>query len=86
MTEVEALRTIQGLAGANRIRLTRHAALRARQRGAHLLDVRAALMSCTSCLAEGDALWKTLGGADTAGDSLSCIVAIEGLVLVVTLY
>ena len=49
-------------------------------------DVPAALVSCTSCVAEADALWKTLGVTDTSGDGLSCIVAIEGLVLVVTLF
>jgi hypothetical protein len=54
------------------------------QRGASAAHVRAALSGATKCVADADK-WKVTG-PDLDGDDLTCVVVIEGGVLVVTLF
>ncbi len=85
MTAAEALVTIQGLAAANRIRFSGHALDRAIERGASWRHVRCALVSAVSCVDNGGETWKVTG-PDLDGDALTCIVAIEDAVVVITVF
>lgn len=84
--DTKALGEIQRLARLDRIVLTRHAAKRMDQRGAKRGDVRAALVSATSALAQDGGGWRVAGGCDREGDDLTVIVDIEADVLVITLF
>lgn len=81
--EHETLKVVRGYAAAGRIRVTEHARARMRQRGATFADVRSALADATGCGASGPEKWK-ITGPDLDGDDLTCAVALEGGVVVVT--
>ncbi len=84
MTEGEALECIRRLATQNRIFFTKHARIRMDERGADRLDVRHALEHAHTCAASGDR-WKVTG-PDTDNDDLSCVVVVEGDVVIITLF
>lgn len=82
MTLDEALRDIQGYAGAHRIVLPPHARGRGGQRRAHYNDIRHALMHSTHCEPEPNERWRVYG-QDLDGDGLRIVLVIEdGLVIV----
>lgn len=86
MTEGEALVLIRGYASAGRIRITPHASLRMRQRGASFADVRHGLITAPTCLWQSlERSWR-VNTSDLDGDALTIIVAIEGEDVVVTLF
>ena len=88
MTDEEALAEVKRLAGGNQIRLSYHAEFeRMPLRGAIYADIKAGLVSANSATWQADrANWKVDGGVDTDGDEITIIVAIDGDVLVVTLF
>jgi hypothetical protein len=83
--EAQALEEIRGYASANRIRFTRHAWQRMDERGTTERDVLQALRSAASCVAQANGTWK-VPSKDASGDELTAVVALEGEVLVVTLF
>jgi hypothetical protein len=87
MTSAEraALVDIQGYAGANRIEISSHARLRMAERHARYGDVREALLTAKICRAQDNGTWR-VDGEDLDGDGLTIIVAIEGRVIVVTIF
>ncbi|MBI3202608.1 MAG: DUF4258 domain-containing protein [Myxococcales bacterium] len=85
MAAAEALRTIRGLARAARYVISEHAAKRMNQRNVRPVDIRCALAGATACAALPDDRWKTTG-PDLDGDALSCVVVIEGDVVVITVF
>ena len=86
MDRAEALVHIRGYASAGRIILTGHARDRMRQRGADFADVRHALRGARTCSnANTEETWKVTG-PDRDGDDLTCVVAIEDGVVVVTVF
>jgi hypothetical protein len=86
VTSEQALKDIQGFAGANRITFTKHARERMAERGASLADVREALLTAKSCSA-GDKPGKWIvPGADLDGDDLTVVCVIESGVVVITVY
>jgi hypothetical protein len=80
----EALRFIRSCAQAGDIVITRHGRERMRERQAQLGDILCVLLSPTSCLADHDK-WK-VKGFDLDDDPLTCIVALEDKVIVVTIF
>lgn len=84
MSPGEALETIRGYALARRIRVTAHAFDRMRRRGVQYHDLRCALMAATQCSPDNEK-WKVTG-PDEDGDALTCVVAIEAGVVVVTVF
>ena len=86
MTEAEALRTIRGLAGANRVTYTRHARERMRARSVTDGDVLDALGSATQALLQDNGAWRVAGGVDRDGDALVVVVALEDNLLVITVF
>jgi Domain of unknown function (DUF4258) len=86
VNDTKALAEIQRLARLDRIVLTGHAAKRMDQRGAKRSDVRAALVSATSALAQDRGGWRVEGGCDREGDGLTVVVDIEADVIVITLF
>jgi hypothetical protein len=80
----EALDWIRGYAAADRIIVRQHARERMRQRGVQYADVRSALTSATACTPSA-AKWKVTG-PDQDGDALTCVVALEDGVVVVTVF
>ena len=80
-----SLADVRGYAAAGRIVLTRHALQRMVQRRVRQMDVRNALAQATSCAATPDGSWR-VEGPDLDGDSLTLIVALEGGVIVVTVF
>lgn len=85
MTPAEALRTIRGLARAGRYVISDHAAKRMNQRNVRPVDIRCALQGATECIVLPDERWKTTG-PDFDGDGLTCVVAIEDKVVVITVF
>lgn len=85
VTATEALRTIRGLARAGRYVISDHAAKRMNQRNVRPVDIRCALQGATECVALADERWRATG-PDFDGDALSCVVAIEGDVVVITVF
>ncbi len=85
MTAAEALVTIQGLATANRIRLSAHALIQSAKRGSSWRHVRHALINAEVCVENRNDTWKVTG-PDLDGDELLCVVAIEDGVVVITLF
>jgi hypothetical protein len=84
--EREALMQVRGYAAAGRIRVSQHAWQRMRQRGSAYADVRTALCAATDCTADREnEKWKVTG-PDLDGDALTCVVAIESGIVVVTLF
>lgn len=84
MSPGEALETVRGYAGAQRIIVTEHAYIRMRQRGVQYGDLRCALVGAKGCVADGEK-WKVTG-PDLDGDDLTCVVTIEAGVVVVTVF
>jgi hypothetical protein len=85
IAERAALEGICGLAGANRVRFTRHAEERMCQRRISASDVYCALRTATGCRAQKDGDWK-VRGLDRTGDELTAIVVLEDEVVVVTVF
>ncbi len=86
MKPAEALKAIHGLAGANRIVITRHAYLRMGQRGATYRDVHHALLYAQRCawqLEQGT--WR-VEGRDVDGDELTLAVSIQSDAIVITVF
>ena len=86
MDEATALREIQGYAAAGRIAYSRHADARMQERGVSRHDCRRALATATRAASQANETWRVTGGRDVDGDDLTVVVAIEGGVLVVTVY
>lgn len=87
MTDEEALRTIQGLCAAGRYHISRHAWERMIERSATPRDVLRAVATATRARHQPHGgTWRVLGGADLVGDDLTVIVALEGQVVVVTIF
>jgi len=88
MDPEEALRVIQGLAKANRIRLTAHADREAAEAGATRGDIRCALANATNIRRSGPGRasdW-TVAGPDLEGDELQLALIIEDGLLIITVY
>lgn len=85
MAEHEALlQKIRGYAKASRLRFTRHARERMKQRGAGEQDVRRALEHAHRCHAGNEPdRWKVTG-PDVDGDDLDIVVMIEDGLLLIT--
>lgn len=83
--ERAALADIRQHAAAGRIHYSGHALDRARQRGASARHIRCALTNAAMCAAADDGKWKATG-PDLDGDDLTCVVALEGSVVVVTVF
>lgn len=83
--EAQVLEMLHGYAGANRVRFTRHARQRMRERNATEDDVVHALKSATACVAQDHGRWK-VPSVDIDGEALVAVVAIEDGALVVTLF
>lgn len=84
MTAEDALRDVRGYAAASRFRVTRHAQIGMRERGATFGDVQHALVNAETCATEG-ARWR-VNGADRSGDELLVVVALDDGVVVVTVF
>lgn len=88
MDSAEALRVIRGLAKANRVRFTAHAAREAVECGATRDDVRCALANATRVRASGRdraSDWTAIG-PDKDGDDLEVALILEDGILVITVY
>lgn len=81
----EALRDIQGYAAAGQIHYTRHARERMAERNVAAADVQHCLRQASRCTEADGGKWK-VNGRDLDGDALDVIVALEGGVIVVTLF
>jgi hypothetical protein len=81
----EALKAIRGYARAGRIGYVTHAQQRMVQRGARAADVRHALVNASSTRPSDDDKWRVVG-PDLDGDDLEVVVALEGRVIVVTVF
>jgi len=82
---LQALANIRGYASADRIEYTSHARLRMSQRVVSFADVRHALMKARGCREQDAGTWK-VEGVDRSGEELTVIVALEGTVVVVTVF
>jgi Domain of unknown function (DUF4258) len=85
VAELAALADVRGYAAAGRYRLSKHAQVRAAERNVRARDVRRALCSAALCKGQGEGTWKVTG-PEADGDDLVLVVAIEGEVIVVTLF
>jgi len=85
VTDAEALQTIKNAGLRGIFRLTSHAQDRMAQRGARWADVRHGLANATSCVRQANGNFKA-ESVDLDGDDLTLVVAIDGDVLVVTLF
>ena len=84
----EALRAVRGLARANRLRFTAHAAREAADCGATPGDIRCALINAKSIRASGPGRasdW-TIVGPDLDGDELEAALIIQDGLLIITVY
>jgi len=83
-----ALRAVRGLAKANRLVFTKHAAREAVECGATRDDVRCALSNAKSIRASGRerASDWTVTGPDQVGDDLDIAVIVEDGILIITVY
>lgn len=84
MTTAEALDTIRNLASRGRVVFSRHAQQRMQQRNVSYKDAFTALVGAHGCEVNGEN-WKVTG-PDVDGDPLTCVVALEDDVVVVTVY
>jgi hypothetical protein len=81
-----ALELVRTYAVAGRIVVTQHARERMHQRNVKYVDLCCALTSVHRCVAGAGAdTWKVTG-PDKDGDSLDVVVALEGGVIVVTVF
>lgn len=85
MTESEALQQIRDAGLRGLFRLTVHAQDRMAERGARWTDVRHGLANAGSCTRQVNGNFKT-ETHDLDGDDLTLIVALDGDVVVVTLF
>jgi hypothetical protein len=88
MDSAEALRVVRGLARANRIRLTAHAAREAVECGATRDDIRCALADAKRIRASGRGRasdWTAVG-SDKSGDDLEVALILDEGILVITVY
>ena len=83
--ELAALADIRTHAAAGRIHYSGHSLERARQRGASPRHIRHALTNAVTCATADAGKWKATG-PDLDGDDLTCVVAISGGVVVVTVF
>ena len=88
MDPEEALRVVRGLARANRVRFTAHAAREAVECGASRNDVCCALGNAQSIResGRGRASDWTVTGPDKDGDDMEVAVVLEDGILVITVY
>ena len=86
MTSEEAKATISALATAYRIRTVPHARERMLQRNIRWNDIRAALIAASTCVASTDVNRWIVTGFDLGGDELKVVCAIEGDVVVITVF
>ena len=87
MTPAEAIETIKGLAAAGRYVVSPHAQLRMDQRGVRPRDLRHALVNANLCRPSREGVGRWLvDGPDTDGDDLTVCCAIDGAVIVITLF
>ena len=88
MDPEEALRVVRGLARANRVRFTAHAAREAAECGASREDVCCALTNAKGIRASGKGRTSdwTVMGPDKDGGDLEIAVVLEDGVLVITVY
>lgn len=84
MDAQEALRFIRACALAGDIVITRHGRERMRERQVQWDDLLCVLLSPTSC-SPNEEKWK-VEGFDLDDDPLTCIVALEDKVIVVTIF
>ncbi len=84
--ETATLAIVKTYATADRISIRKHARDRMAERSARFVDIRSALVTATDLLDQKDGRFKVSGGVDTDGDALAVVVAIEGQVVVVTLF
>ncbi len=85
MTPAEALAAIRGAGLRGIFRMASHAIDRAAERGASRDDVRHALRVAPSCAFQANGRWRA-DSLDLDGDELTLIIAIDGDVVVVTLF
>ena len=88
MDSREALRVVRGLARANRIRFTAHAARESVECGATRADVRYALANVRRVRpsGRGRASDWTVSGPDEVGDELEVAIILDDGILVITVY
>lgn len=84
MDTQEALRFIRSCAQTGDVVITRHGRERMRERQVQWSDILCVLLSPASCLANNDK-WK-VDGFDLDDDPLTCIVALEDEVIVITIF
>jgi hypothetical protein len=84
VTPAEALQAIRALAVKGRVRVKPHAYQRMQQRNVTFRDVSSALCRASTCEVNNDK-WRVTG-PDGDGDSLTCIVAVEDDVVVITVF
>lgn len=84
VTPDEALEAVRGLAGAGRVRLSKHARARMALRNVSRNDIMSALERATDCLAYEDG-WR-VSGPDLDGETLRCGVVIDDGVIVITVF
>ena len=82
--ERSALADIHGYAGANRIRIERHAQDRRFDRHVSYDDLRHALLTAHVCTIQANGRIR-VRGVDYDGDALDPVVVLEGEVVVITL-
>lgn len=85
MTPAEALTTIQHAAAARALRYSKHARERMAKRNVTAEDVRAAICDASACRRADAGRWKVTG-PDLDDEDLDVVCAIEGDVIVVTVY
>jgi len=85
VTAAEALQAIRDAGLRGIFRLTSHAQERMADRGTRWADVRHGLANASSCAGQANGTFKT-ESRDLDGDDLTLIVAVEGDVVVVTLF
>ena len=85
MTAQQALETVRGYALANQYVISGHCRTRMAERNVSEDDIVHGLTSATVATEQENGRWK-LGSTDVDGDELTLIVAIEGGVVVVTIF
>jgi len=84
VTPNDALAAIRRHIAAGHWTVRNHAQKRMAQRNVTMKDIRSALMGARDCQGKGTK-WKVTG-PDVDGDDLTCVVALENGVVVVTVY
>ena len=85
--EKSILKLCSGAANRGRLRLTNHAIERMEERNATIDDIESAVSSATSATHDTErGTWKLTGGSDVDGDTLTVCVAVNGEILVVSIF